>query len=243
MLAIAKERVRKIVSKSKFRPEDAYMFNPETGVLEESFFSDNPDASILDEDMDYENFITGSASFNKKDKIRPSIAKSVAQAASIARDYPEKFSFDIVDSFLQSGFSEKYLNLPLGVPRKPSDAYAAEYTDEDKDGPRLIPEGWRQKRGGWVGDFGPVHTHSFLSKKKAAEIAGMYEFDDRFDRREESEVASRCGSQTAIDGADSKISDDDEVSESIGEFSTVDINREAGVSHETGRRAFIDNDF
>ena len=107
----------------------------------------------------------------------------------------------------------------------------------------LIPEGWRQKRGGWVGDFGPVHTHSFLSKKKAAEIAGMYEFDDRFDRREESEVASRCGSQTAIDGADSKISDDDEVSESIGEFSTVDINREAGVSHETGRRAFIDNDF
>lgn len=222
MLAIAKERVRKIVSKSKFRPEDAYMFNPETGVLEESFFSDSPDAAVLDDEMDYENFITGRASFTKRDKIRPSIAKSVTQAASIAGEFPDKFSFDIVDSFLQSGFSEKYLNVPLSLPRKPSDVYEVE-----KDGPRLIPEGWRQKHGGWVGDFGPVHTHSSLSKKKAAEIAGMYKFDDRFDRREEGEVASRSGTRTATgNGADdSKISGDDDVSESIGEFSTVDINR------------------
>jgi hypothetical protein len=226
MLSIAKERVRKIVSKSKFRPEDAYMFNPETGVLEESFFSESSEAAVLDDDMDYENFITGRVSFSKKDQIRPSIAKSVAQAASIAGEFPDKFSFDIVDSFLQSGFSEKYLNVPLGIPRKPSDAYAGE-----KDGPRLIPEGWRQKRGGWVGDFGPVHTHSFLSKKKAAEIAGMYEFNDRFDSRKGVAMASRS---VAADGAALRLSDDDEVSESVGEFSTVDINREAGVSNGMG---------
>jgi hypothetical protein len=226
MLAIAKERMRKIISKSKFRPEDAEMFNPETGILDESFYSLGASEVDINDDFDFENFITGSVPFSKKDGTRPSIAKSVVKASSIAKDFPDKFSFDIVDSFLKSGFSEKYLNVPTGsTSKKFSDLDNSETVGRAKEGVRLIPEGWRHQRGSWVGDFGPVHTHSILARKKAAELAGLFEFDDRFDRPEpgESERASGGGGGRGA----SRYSDDDDVSESVGEFSTLDINKEA----------------
>jgi hypothetical protein len=86
----------------------------------------------------------------------------------------------------------------------------------------LVSEGWRKSRGGWVGEFGPLHTQSSLWREKT--LGAHYSSNER--------ASTRLKQEKYL------VESKDDVSESIDDFSTLDINKEvflgSNISKYTG---------